>query len=418
MKEKLLHYIWQYQLFNNQHLKTIEGESLMVINPGFLNTNQGPDFLNGKIKIQNTFWVGSIEIHIKTSDWDLHKHSTDNNYNNVVLHVVWHHDKNIHVSFQTLELKSLVPKILLEKYKALLNTKQLIPCSNSIRNISTITIEKWKERLLVERFQHKAKEIEADLKSSNGNWENVCWWLLAKYMGGTINGEAFKQIAKSLPLTILKRHAESLFQLEALLMGQAGFLEAPMLDEYASRLLREYEFLAHKYSLVKPKIVIQFLRMRPFNFPTIRLSQLAMMLSKSTNLLSKIIDENDLNLIAIHFNGAASAYWDYHYRFDELSDHRVKIVGNQTIQSIIINYVTIILYAYGYYHNIEALQTKALQWLEKIPPEKNTIIDLFTDHGIKNKTAFDSQALIQLKKEYCDHKKCLNCAIGNAILRG
>ncbi len=417
MNEKLLQYIWQYQLFNKQHLQTIDELPLSIIHPGYSNSNQGPDFLNGKIKIAETMWVGNIELHIYTTDWNLHKHSDDSNYNNVILHVVWDHDKDLHLPFPTIELKSLVPKLLLDKYNGLMNQHSFIPCENNISDVNQIVIAKFKERLLIERLQSKSILVEALLVSSKSNWKEVCWWMLANNMGGKVNGEAFQQIAQHTPINILLKHTHSLFQIEAILMGQGGLLIPNYTDQYPQALRKEYRFFQKKYSLIPPKVSIHFLRMRPPNFPTIRLSQLAALVKSFSILISSIVEADDLSVIKSLLNIEADKYWATHYVFDELSKYKLKRLGTQTIDSIIINTIVFLLYSYGYYNNIEHLQTKAIRWLEEISAEKNNICNAFEQLGIDNNSAFDSQALLQLKSKYCDDKRCLDCAIGISVIK-
>lgn len=417
MNEKLLHYIWQFQLFNKTNLQTIEHQDLKIVHPGNHNENQGPDFLNAKIKVEETIWAGSVEIHINSSDWRLHRHSEDENYNNVVLHVVWNHDQNLQLPFPTLVLQSLVPKVLLEKYMTLMSNSIFIPCEKNINSINNIVIEKWKERILMERLQEKTIYIESLLKKSNSNWDEVCWWMLARNFGGKINGDQFEQMAQSLPFKILLKHKDSLLQIESMIFGQAGLLKKDFIDAYPKELQKEFSFLKKKYNFKQPKISVHFLRMRPANFPTIRLAQLSHYLHLHGKIISKIIEEKDIKMISNSFKVVTSDYWNQHYLFDEPSVIKVKKTGQQTINNFLINSVVVLLYAYGYYNNIEQLKTKAINWLEKIPAEENVISNEFVNLGLINKSAYDSQALIHLKNRYCNNKKCLECAIGNAIFK-
>ncbi len=417
MNEKLLQYIWQYQLFNKQYLQTVDEFPLSIIHPGSANLNQGPDFLNGKIKISDTIWVGNIELHVHSTDWNLHRHSDDCNYNNVILHVVWNHDKDIHLPFQTLEMKSLVPKLLLDKYNGLMNNHLFIPCEKSIGYVNQIIIKKYKERLLIERLQERSCQIESLLMTSKSNWIEVLWRMLAKNMGGKVNGEAFQQIAQHTPIKILLKHTHSLFQIEAILMGQGGLLNQVHTDLYPRQLFKEYVFLQKKYSFISPKVSVHFLRMRPPNFPTIRLSQLAALVQVFPLLMSNIIETEDIKCVKSLLSIVSDKYWTTHYVFDELSEEMLKKLGVQTIDSIIINTIVVLLYSYGYYNNIEHLQTKAIRWLEEISAEKNNICNTFEKLRIENKSAFDSQALLQLKSKYCDAKRCLDCAIGISVIK-
>ena len=286
MTERLLQYIWQFQYFNARNLQTTQGESLQIIYNGTYNTNQGPDFLNAKIKTGSTTWAGNIEMHIKSSDWQTHQHSDDKNYKNVILHVVWLHDATVLLPFPTLELQQLVSSVLLGKYEELMQSALFIPCQNHIKEVSALTFTAWKERLLIERLQQRALYVENLLAQNNQHWEESFWWMLAKNFGIKINADAFEKIAQSIPLNILAKHKNQVQQLEALLMGQAGILDKTFEDDYANMLAREYIFLQKKYGLKKAHAPIYFLRMRPANFPTIRLAQLAALIQQSQHLFS------------------------------------------------------------------------------------------------------------------------------------
>lgn len=417
MTEQLLQFIWQFQYFNTGDLKTTAGEPLLILQPGIHNTNQGPDFLNAKITCGETFLAGSIEVHINSSEWQDHGHSADKNYDNVVLHVVWRNNKETGMHFPTLELYNRVSNLLLEKYANLLQAKSFIPCEEQIRTVDEITITLWKERMLIERLQEKAAYAETLLQKNNHHWEEVFWQLLAKNFGIKINSDAFEAIAASVPLNILAKHKNQIHQLEALLMGQAGLLNKNFTDEYPLMLQNEYGFLKKKYSLPDIHFPVHFLRMRPANFPTLRLSQLAALIQQSNHLFSFIKDAENLKETEAKFNVAANDYWHYHYVFEEESGFRKKLLGRQMVQNIILNTVIPVLYAYGWYNNIEAYKTKALRWAEQLAPEKNNITLGFEKLGVANKSAYESQALIQLKNKYCNKLRCLECAIGNKILK-
>ena len=417
MTERLLQYIWQFQYFNLSNLITEEGESLQVIHPGSLNTNQGPDFTDAKIKIENTIWAGSIELHIKTSDWKNHKHSDDKNYKNVILHVVWQNDASLQLPFSTLMLLDKVSKLLLNKYDELMKGDSFIPCEKNIHQINELTWQSWKERILVERLENKTRTIFDYLQRNNNHWEETFWWLLAKNFGVKLNTNAFEKIAQSVSINILAKHKDQIHQTEAVLFGQAGLLDADFTEDYPKLLQREYQFLKKKYSLQKIEGSMIFLRMRPSNFPTVRLAQLAMLVHNSLHLFSKIKDATNVKNIKALLNVTANDYWHYHYVFDEQSAFKKKKLGEQMIDNILINTVIPILFAYGHYHNENIYKDKAMQWLEDITAEKNSITNGFTALHIANKTAFDSQALIQLKNEYCNKKRCLDCSVGNKLIR-
>ena len=417
MTERLLQYIWQFQYYNRNDLVTDEGEQLQIIHPGSFNTNQGPDFTDAKIRIEETTWAGSIEIHINTSDWKNHKHSGDKNYKNVILHVVWQHDVNLNLPCSTLVLHDKVPKLLLSKYNELMNANNFIACEKHIEQVNNLTWQSWKERLLVERLERRTAVILDLLQKNNNHWEEIFWWLLAKNFGIKLNSIVFESIARSIPINILAKHKDQIHQLEALLFGQAGLLGEVFTEDYPVLLQKEYGFLKKKYSLQKVEGSLIFLRMRPSNFPTVRLAQLAMLVHSSLHLFSKIKEANDVKTIRQLLQVTANDYWHYHYVFDETSAFKKKKLGEQMIGNILINTVVPILFAYGHYHHENIYKDKALQWLEDIGAEKNSITKGFESLQVENKTAFDSQALIQLKNEYCNKKRCLDCSVGNKLIR-
>ena len=417
MTEKLFQYIWQFQYYNNNELRSIEGDILQINHPGYLNTNQGPDFLEANIKVADTTWAGNIELHLKSSDWNTHKHSDDSNYKNIILHVVWEDDVNLGLPFPVLELQNRVSKFLLKRYDELMNATAFIPCEKSIQQVNMLTWKSWKDRLLAERLQNKAAIIFEQLAANNNHWEETFWWLLANNFGIKVNRDAFEKIARSLPVNILAKHKNQIHQLEALLFGQAGLLENNFADTYPAMLQKEYLFYKAKYKLQPIQASLFFLRMRPANFPSVRLAQLAMLINKSTSLFSVIKESHSLKEIKELLNVTANDYWHYHYLFDEASAFKEKKLGTQMINNILINTIIPIVFAYGLYNQEETYKSKALQWFEEIAPEKNNITNAWAGLGIENKNAFDSQALIQLKNEYCNKKRCLKCAVGNRLLK-
>ena len=417
MTEQLLQFIWQFQYYNKSQLLSTKGEDIQIIYPGLHNTNQGPDFLNARVKIADTILAGSIEIHINASEWNLHKHGNDTNYSNVILHVVWHNDKNISVDIPTLELGSRVSSMLLTTYEKLMITRNFIPCEDQIMKVNEFTFTAWKHRLYVERLQEKSSIICEKLKNNKNHWEEIFWQLLAKNFGIKINSDAFESMATSIPLSTLAKHKNQLHQLEAMLMGQCGLLNKDFTDDYAIMLKKEYLFLQKKYDLQPTHMSVYFLRMRPANFPTIRLSQFAVLIHNSSHLFSTIKDAGNLKDVEKLFDVTANDYWHYHYLFDEETAFKKKTLGKQMVQNIILNTVLPFLYAYGWFHNAEQYKEKALLWARQLLPEQNFITKGFSALGIENKTAYDSQALIQLKTKYCDLKRCLDCAVGNSILK-
>ncbi len=433
MTERLLQFIWQFQYFTKGELAATTGEAIQVLFAGQYNTNQGPDFSDAKIKIGKTTWAGSVELHIKTSDWNKHKHQSDKNYNNVILHVVWEDDgdgsrpdsyRDVPIKpterssvIPVLELSGRVSKILLQRYQELMNADSFIPCEKSINTVRDITWKSWKDRLLVERLLRKAKVVDTYLQQNNYHWEETFWWLLARNFGMKVNADAFEAIARSIPINVLAKHKSQIHQLEALLLGQAGLLEGKFAEDYPKLLQREYHFLKEKYKLKPIHQPIHFLRMRPGNFPTIRLAQLAMLIIESAHLFSKIKETASLKDVVKWFDVTANDYWHYHYQFDETSSFKKKTLGASMIDNIIINTLAPVLFAYGNYHDENNYKDKALKWLEKTAAESNSITKRFQKLGIENKNAFDSQALIELKNEYCSKKKCLECGVGNVILK-
>jgi len=418
MTERLLQFIWQFQYFNRYELFTTEGSTLHIIHPGKYNTNQGPDFLEASIKIDGITLAGNIELHVQSSDWNRHGHQQDSNYKNVILHVVWQHDMPDHSLFvPVLVLENRIASILLGQYNEWMQKPGFIPCAAAIKKVNGLVWTAWTERLLAERMLRKSNYVLQLLETNKRHWEETCWQLLANNFGMRVNAAAFENIARSLPLSILARHKNQAAVLEALLMGQAGLLDQSFTDDYALLLQREYRFHQHKYGLRKVAGNVFFLRMRPAAFPTIRLSQLAILLHSSMHLFATIKETTSLRDICTLLNVAANDYWHYHYRFDEPAGYRVKNLGSSMINSIIINTVAPLLFAYGLYHKEQSLKDKAIQWLAETEAEKNNIIKGWHATGISAKNASQSQALLELKTQYCDEKRCLDCAVGNALLK-
>ena len=420
MTERLLQFIWQFQYFNKNELTTTGGEKVQIIFPGKYNTNQGPDFTDAKIKIGNTTWAGAIELHLKISDWKKHNHENDKNYKNVILHVVLEEDKTQSIdSIPVIELKTRISNILLQRYEELMNSSSFIPCEKIIHSVRDITWKSWKERLLAERLIRKGEAVDNYLQQNNYHWEETFWWLLARNFGMKVNADAFEAMARSVPINILAKHKQQIHQLESLLLGQAALLNSKKFTEDYPRLLqKEYSFLQNKYNLKPIHVPVHFLRMRPGNFPTIRLAQLAMLVQSSAHLFSKIKEATSVKEIKKWFNVTANDYWHYHYRFDEASSFKKKKLGDAMIDNIIINTVCPVLFAYGNYQDENKYKDKALKWLEQTLAESNSITKGFLKLNIENKNVYDSQALIELKNEYCNKKRCLECGVGNYLLKG
>lgn len=421
MTEKLLQFIWQFQYFNTSILQTDTGEPLTVIKPGSLNVNQGPDFLEASVKVAEVTLIGNIELHVFASDWNKHGHSSDKKFTNIILHVVWENDmlikdKNGHM-LPTLSLQPRIAKVLLLRYQQLMNEVCPIACSNFLPEISDLCWQSWKERLAAERLEQKSTRILQLLEESKHHWEEVLWWMIAANFGIKVNTELFEEIARSIPLTVLAKHKNQIHQLEALLLGQAHLLDAEFKEDYPRLLQKEYLFLQKKYQLRKIFNTVSLLRMRPANFPTLRLAQLAILIHKVNHLFSQIKEITLLNNAQALFDITCNDYWHYHYLFDQISAFKPKHLGAQMINNIFINTVIPVLFAYGLYNNEQSCKEKAIRWLGEIKAEENVITKTWKKAGIKNTDALNSQALIYLMNHYCANKLCLECAIGNKILK-
>jgi hypothetical protein len=431
ISERLLQFIWQFQYFNSNELCTQTGDTLQVLATGRFNGNQGPDFMDARVMIGKTTWAGTVELHVKASDWKRHRHQDDKNYNNVVLHVVWEDDESNAGSLDDigpnqkkcspwipiLELQSRVPKILLQRYDDLLQSPSFIPCEKSIGLASEITWRSWKDSLLAARLLRKSAAVQDYLQHSDYHWEETFWWMLAKNFGMKVNAEGFEAIARSLPLTLLAKHKHQIHQLEALLLGQGGLLQQEFVDKYPKLLQREYTFLQRKYNLQPVPVPLHSLRMRPVNFPAVRLAELAMLVHTSAHLFSQIKEAKSAAAVRKYFEVTANDYWHYHYQLDEAASFRQKNVGASMIDNIIINTVAPVLFAYGNYYLDNQYKDRAIDCLEEVAAEKNSITMQFQMLGIENKNARDSQALIELRNEFCDKRRCLECSIGDAILK-
>jgi hypothetical protein len=421
MKEEFLHYVWNFQKFHGR-LATSTGEHLEIIHPGVKNLNSGPDFFNAQIVLQDQHWAGNVEIHIKSSDWYAHHHEKDNAYDNVILHVVWEHDTAIfrkdNTIIPTLELNNLVNPSLISSYENLMVSKQKwINCENEISQVDPIVIKNWFDRLYFERLQHKTTQLETILNKTNNDWEALLFVTLAKYFGLKTNGESFLFMAQSVDFSIVKKCAQEQETLEALLLGQAGLLDEEIEDGYYKNSKKIYAYLCSKYKLQeKSKIKPLFFRLRPPNFPTIRISQLAQLYSKNKNLFSQIIEAKELPQFYKIFNVTASSYWDTHYNFQITSSKRKKKLTNKFINLLLINAIIPIKFSYAV-HKGEDNSDEIASLISNISKEENTIITKFNKLKPIIKTALDSQAVLQLKNHYCDVHKCLQCAIGNHILK-
>jgi Protein of unknown function (DUF2851) len=421
MKEDFLHYLWKFKNFNTRTLKSTTGELITIIHVGQYLEQAGPDFFNAQIIIGNQKWAGNVEIHLKSSDWYAHHHEKDSAYENIILHVVWEHDVEIYRSDNSvvpvLALKEFVSSETIANYNSLRSTKSWIYCEKQLADLDDFLLSNWQERLFFERLERKSKPIFELLHQTNSDWESALFYLMAKNFGLNTNGESFFKIASSIPFSIIRKEGFELANIEALLFGNAGLLDSDKEDQYFSDLKFRYYYLLQKYQLEKPIIApVQFFKLRPDNFPTIRLSQLAALYHSQQNLFSKIIQLNSALAIYQFFEVSASSYWSSHYQFDKESPKKKKLMSKSFIDLLIINTILPIQFAYSQSLGEENSED-LIQLLVAISPEKNSITDKFKSFGITSKNAFETQSLLQLKKEYCNKSKCLECAIGVELLQ-
>lgn len=423
MKEDFLHFLWKYKLFNTLELKTTEGENLTVVKPGTHNFHSGPDFSNAQIKIGDKLWNGNVEIHIKSSDWYQHSHQNDSAYKNVVLHVVYEHNKEVFLTQEgdlpVLELKDIISPNYLEKYESLLESRGWIPCASQFPKIDKFKVDQYLERLVVSRLQRKSTDVLRIYFDCEKDWNETFYRWLARSYGFKINSDAFEELAKKTPLKLIKKHANSQAQVEALLFGQAGMLAVEFQDEYCLRLKKEYEFLAKKYDL-KPMNAVawRFSKTHPSNFPTKRIAQLAAFLCHEQGTFSKLLKIESVVEMKRLLATETSAYWKDHYRLGVItSQKRTGAMGTSSIESLIINSICTVLYTYGRKSEDFLMVDRALHFLEALSAEKNSIITNWKSIGIGAESAKSTQALIELKRENCEKKKCLSCLFGLEIIK-
>lgn len=421
MREEFLHFLWKHRLYNQQQMFTQSGKPLRVISPGFQNTDAGPDFSDARIMIGETIWVGNVEIHIKASDWTRHKHDLDKAYNSVILHVVSDCDLQVVTTDgEPIEAFQLTySPILLMNYQTLLASDQDIRCQAKLLTYPSINLHFWMNSLMVERLQQKTALIKQDLERSVNNWNEVFYWFLAKSFGFKTNAVPFELLAKALPLKVLAKHRESVFQLEALLFGTAGLLYYPKVenDAYLEKLRMEYSYLQQKYQLKPIQAHLwKFARMRPLSFPTVRLAQFSMLVHQSYALFSKVIEIDDLVELRKLLLVSTSDYWETHYQFGTPSARHVKRLGRASVNGLLINTIVPFLFVYGSTHGSEKYKERALRFLDELPAEQNSIVSSWSLAGIDATSAEQSQALLQLHKFYCQPKRCLQCSIGVGLV--
>jgi hypothetical protein len=423
MQETFLHFVWQYQYFDKKELSTTNGQKIEIKRPGHINSDAGPDFKEGKLSIDEIDWNGSVEIHVKSSEWDQHQHQTDEAYNNVILHVVWQHNKEVKRAdgsiIPVLELQHRIDCRLIEKYEKLVKSPVLnIPCENHFSQVEEVIKLATLDSMVMQRLYEKSVFIEEILKKNKGDWEETAYQLLAKNLGLKVNAEPFHILSECLPFKIVKKHSTDIKQIEALLFGIAGFLDDEINDEYHNTLVTEYRYLKHKYNLDQKlnKFRWKFLRLRPANFPTLRIAQLASILHDKQSVFD-IFLTNGVNELAKWLRRPPSAYWHNHYNFETSSDAKIGGIGLSTVENIVINTVAPLLVAYGKQIDNQDYIDRGVTLLQELKPENNKITRIWEALNFKPTSGLDSQAQIQLYNNYCIRKNCLRCSIGNSILR-
>ena len=421
MKEDFLHYLWKFKNFETENLKTSNGEPLTIINSGSYLQTAGPDFFNAQITIGNQKWAGNIEIHLKSSDWYVHHHERDEAYDSVILHVVWEHNTEIfrkdNTEIPVLELKHYVSKKVLDNYTSLKAPKSWIFCEKQLHSIDEFELKNWQERLFFERLERKSKQIEELFLKLGKDWEALLFCLLAKNFGLNTNGETFLRIAQSIPFSILRKESFELESLEALFFAKAGLLSVDKEDRYFKELRKRYVYMSQKYQMEEfISEPVQFFKHRPDNFPTIRLSQLANLYHSQQNLFSKLIQLNSIQGIYEIFKVSVSSYWQNHYQFDKESPKKKKALTKSFIDLLVINTIIPLQFSYAKSQGKE-ISEDVIQLMQQVVAEKNSVVAKFDSFGIPSKNALDTQSLLQLKNEYCDKGRCLECVIGTRLLK-
>lgn len=421
MQEDFLHYIWKHKAFNSTNLKTTKGETIVVKNLGQHNHNAGPDFFNAQLTIAEQTWAGNVEIHVKSSDWYVHNHQVDTAYDNVILHVVWEHNTEVfrkdNSEIATLELKQYTDKALLNNYQKLIQSKSWINCETQFSQIDDFLLNNWLERLYIERLERKSEDIAHLLKASKNNWEAVLFIMLLKNFGLKVNGESFLSLAKSLDFSVVRKLQKEVLNIEALLFGQANLLNDEILDTYYLDLQQRYHFIRQKFALNNQGVLpLQFFRLRPPNFPTIRLSQFANLFALEPQLFSKLINLKTLDAYYNLLKKDTTAFWVTHYTFGKTSKASKKMLTKSFIDLLIINTIIPLKFSYAKIQGT-SIDNDLFQLIKQITIEKNSVVAKFLDLKPIEKTALSSQALLQLKAAYCDKNKCLQCVVGNQLLR-
>lgn len=424
LSEDILQFIWKYRLYHPQFIHTVSGKSLTVMDTGIQNRDAGADFLFARMRVGDTEWVGNVEIHVRSSDWELHRHQQDKAYNNVILHVVYEYDKAISCEDgtmpETLELMPLIPGHILPKYRELMSGMYWIPCERLIHRVPSFHLSQWFPRLLVERFEYKITAIYDLLAQQRGSWEDTCYIWTARGFGFKVNAQAFEQLARNVPLSVVAKHRDNPLAVEALFFGQAGMLDGVVFeDEYPQQLQREYRYLQNLHSLSPMDASIwKFMRTRPGNFPSIRIAQFAAFCLRYTNVFSEIMDTEEVYETRLLFERLpVNPYWQKRYRFDIPSPLHGCQFGVQSIDALLINTIAGILFAYGKYIDKEVYIYRAIALLESLKAEENAVLRRFSALGVRAEQAAESQALLQMKTFYCDKKRCLECGVGLQLIK-
>jgi hypothetical protein len=421
MTEEFIHYLWKYKLLKGD-LTLVTGENFQVINTGINNKDAGPDFLNAKVRINNVTWAGNIEIHVNSSDWYAHNHQNDKSYDNIILHVVYNNNSTVKREngeiIPTLEIKDKFDSSLFENYQNIIASKNWIPCEKQFNKIEPAYFNMWLERIVIERIERKVEDLRQKFYFNKLDWEQTFYESIARGFGFKLNSEPFEMLAKSIPLSCLAKHINDETQINALIFGQAGLLNDKYTDSYPQNLYSEYTFLRKKYNL-KPlqSNLWRFLRIRPNNFPTVRLSQFAQLIFKSRKLFSKIIEAEDYDTLNQLFKVKASSYFDNHFLFDEkVAVSKEKQLGKSAIDLLVINVVVPFLFLYSIEKDDPLYKNRALKIIENIKPESNSTIKKWASLGFKAENSMQSQALLELTEKYCFNKRCLDCVVGVKIL--
>ncbi len=422
MREEVLYYLWKFKKFNWRDLHTSSGQPIQIISSGQQNFDQGPDFFNAKLRIAEQLWVGNVEMHLKSSDWFAHQHHQDARYDNVILHVVWQHDAEVYRRdgslIPVLVLSEFVSQQALTKYQNWFTNESTkwIACESHLATIKDIVLQNWKERLFVERLENRSMWVRQLLHIYKKDWEAVLFCALAKAFGLKVNGEAFLQMATSLPYAMVRKVASNSFQLEALFLGQAGLLKDTCKTSYYRKLQAEYRFLQQKFRLFPMSPTVpKFGRLRPSNFPTIRLAQLTALYHQRPALFSQLMNIQHLSELNSVLTIEVSAFWKNHYTFQKTSAPSEKRLTSNFKKLLILNAILPVKFVYLQSLGKSA-DTEVFQIAEKLSPERNSIIKKFKERTLTAKNALDSQALLQLKNNYCEHQRCLHCALGATIL--